>query len=110
MNRFLRSACPAVMLMAAPAATCIVSQPALAQAADPAVTQIEGFYAALTASMKSGGTTKSRYEKLNPAVKKVFNLPAMTATAVGPSFVGLPDADKKALIDAFSRMTIADYA
>jgi phospholipid transport system substrate-binding protein len=110
MNRFLRSACAVLMLMAAPAATLIVSRPALAQAADPAVTQIEGFYAALTASMKSGGTAKSRYEKLKPAVEKAFDLPAMTATAVGPSFAGLPDADKKALIDAFSRMTVADYA
>ena len=34
----------------------------------------------------------------------------MTATAVGPSWASLSDADQKALIDAFSRMTIANYA
>ena len=34
----------------------------------------------------------------------------MTATAVGPGFAALPDADKKALTEAFSRMTIANYA
>ncbi len=34
----------------------------------------------------------------------------MTAVAVGPSFAGLPDADKKALIEAFTRMTVANYA
>ena len=110
MNRFLRSACAALMLMAAPAATLIVSRPALAQAADPASAQVQGFYDVLLAAMKSGGTAKSRYEKLKPAVEKAFDLPAMTATAVGPSFASLPDADKKALTDALSRMTIANYA
>ena len=34
----------------------------------------------------------------------------MTATAVGPAWAALSDADKKALIDAFTRMTIANYA
>jgi phospholipid transport system substrate-binding protein len=110
MIRFLRSACAALMLIAAPAATLIVSAPALAQAADPASAQVQEFYDALLASMKSGGTAKSRYEKLKPAVEKAFDLPAMTAIAVGPSFAALPDADKKALTEAFSRMTIANYA
>ena len=110
MTRFLRSVCAAVMLVSAPVAVLVLPQPVLAQAADPASAQIQGFYDALLASMKSGGTAKSRYEKLKPAVEKAFDLPAMTATAVGPSFASLPDADKKALTEAFSRMTIANYA
>ena len=72
--------------------------------------QVQGFYDALTASMKSGGTAKSRYDKLKPAVEKAFDLPAMTATAVGPSWATISAADKKALTDAFARMTIANYA
>jgi phospholipid transport system substrate-binding protein len=110
MTRFLRSVCAALMLAAAPVAALILPQPVLAQAADPASAQVQGFYDALLASMKSGGTAKSRYEKLKPAVEKAFDLPAMTATAVGPSFASMPDADKKALTEAFSRMTIANYA
>ena len=110
MKRFLRSVCAAVMLMAGPAAVLVLPQPVLAQAADPAAAQVQGFYDALVASMKSGGTAKSRYEKLKPAVEKTFDLSAMTATAVGPSFATLPEADKKALTEAFSRMTIANYA
>jgi len=110
MNRFLRSACAALMLTVAPAATCIVSQPALAQAGDSASAQVQGFYDALLASMKSGGSAKSRFEKLKPAVEKAFDLSAMTATAVGPGWASLSEADKKALTDAFSRMTIANYA
>ena len=58
-----------------------------AQAADPAVEQIQGFYDALTASMKSGGTTKSRYDRLRPAIEKAFDLPAMTAIAIGTGLV-----------------------
>ena len=84
--------------------------PVKAQAADPAVTQVQDFYDALTASMKSGGTVKSRFDKLKPAVEKVFDLEGMTAIAVGPAWASASDADKKALIDAFSRMTIANYA
>jgi len=110
MTRFLRSVCAAVMLASAPVATLVLPQPVLAQAADPASAQVQGFYDALLASMKSGGTAKSRYEKLKPAVEKAFDLPAMTATAVGPGFASMPDADKKALTEAFSRMTIANYA
>ncbi len=110
MIRILKSSCMALALAAAPIGLVLTPQPALAQAADPASAQIQGFYDALLASMKSGGTAKSRYDRLKPAVEKAFDLPAMTATAVGPGWASMSDADKKALIDAFARMTIANYA
>jgi phospholipid transport system substrate-binding protein len=110
MKAILKPALAVLMLTAAPALTAVQTLPVQAQAADPAVDQVQGFYDALLASMKSGGTAKSRYEKLKPAVEKAFDLPAMTATAVGPTWASTSDADKKALVDAFSRMTIANYA
>src|SRR3954466_3818713 len=110
MKNVLKPIFTALLLAAAPALTAVQTLSVMAQAADPAVTQVQGFYDALQASMKSGGTAKSRYEKLKPAVEKTFDLSAMTATAVGPSWASLSDADKKALTDAFSRMTVADYA
>ena len=110
MNRVLKSVSVALMLAAAPVLTAIETQPVQAQATDPAAAQVQGFYDVLLASMKAGGSAKSRYEKLKPAVEKAFDLPAMTATAIGPTWASLSDADKKALIDAFSRMTIANYA
>ena len=110
MNRILKNLSLALLLAGAPAAVMLETAPAQAQATDPAVAQIQGFYDALIASMKSGGTTKSRYEKLKPAVEKAFDLQAMTATAIGPSWATASDADKRALIDAFTRMTIANYA
>jgi phospholipid transport system substrate-binding protein len=110
MSRIFKSFAVALMLAAAPAALTIPSQPAQAQAADPAAAQVQGFYDTLIAAMKMGGSAKGRYDKLRPAVEKAFDLPAMTATAVGPSFATMSDADKKALTDAFTRMTVANYA
>jgi len=110
MKAVLKPMLAALMLTAAPALTAVQTLPVQAQAADPAVGQVQGFYDVLLASMKSGGSVKSRYDKLKPAVEKTFDLSAMTATAVGPSWASLSDADKKALTDAFSRMTISNYA
>ena len=110
MKAILKPVLAALLVAAAPAFVAMETVAAEAQAADPAVDQVQAFYDALQASMKSGGTAKSRYEKLKPAVEKAFDLPAMTATAVGPSWASASDADKKALVDAFSRMTIANYA
>src|SRR6185437_11650430 len=100
----------AMALAGAPILAAAPLQPVQAQAADPAVAQVQGFYAALQASMKAGGSAKSRYDKLKPAVEKAFDLQAMTAASVGPAWASASDADKKALVDAFSRMTIANYA
>jgi phospholipid transport system substrate-binding protein len=115
MNHIWKPVCLGLLLAAAPAGLAITARPALAQSAtgkadDPAVSQIQDFYDALVASMKAGGTAKSRYDKLKPAVEKAFDLQAMTAAAVGPSFAAMSDADKKALVDAFTRMTVANYA
>ena len=110
MRRILKAVSVAALMAVAPAVLIFPVSPAMAQGADPAVSQVQGFYDALTASMKSGGTTKSRYEKLKPAVEKAFALTAMTATAVGPTFATMSEADKKALTEAFTKMTIANYA
>ena len=84
--------------------------PAQAQPSDPAALSVQNFYDALIASMKSGGTAKSRYDKLKPAVEQNFDLAGMTALSVGPTWASVSAADQKALVDAFERMTIANYA
>jgi phospholipid transport system substrate-binding protein len=110
MNRVLKNLSLVLVLAGTPAAFVLETSQVRAQAADPAVAQIQGFYDALTASMKSGGSAKSRFEKLRPAVERAFDLQAMTETAVGPSWASASEADRKALVDAFTRMTVADYA
>ena len=86
----------------------MAAMPAFAQT-DPAVVTVQGFYDALVAQMKKGGSARGRYDMLKPAVEKAFDIPGMTAVSVGPDFASLSEADKKALNDAFERMTIASY-
>jgi phospholipid transport system substrate-binding protein len=104
MNRPAKAFCLLFLVSAAAA-------PAQAESAsDPAVTSVQNFYDALTAAMKSGGSAKSRYDKLKPAVEQDFDLSSMTALSVGPTWSSISAADQKALTDAFERMTIANYA
>jgi phospholipid transport system substrate-binding protein len=110
MSGILKNLSLVLVLAGTPAALVLETGQVRAQAADPAVAQVQGFYDALTTSMKSGGSAKSRFEKLRPAVERAFDLQAMTETSVGPSWASASDADKKALVDAFTRMTVADYA
>ncbi len=84
--------------------------PAQAQPSDPSALAVQNFYDALVASMKAGGTAKTRYDKLKPAVELDFDLPGMTALSMGPSWASISAADQKSLVDAFERMTIANYA
>jgi phospholipid transport system substrate-binding protein len=79
---------------------------------EPAARQIQSFSETLTDSMKQArqlGIT-GRYNKLKPAVEQTFDLSTMTQLAVGPSWSSIPAADQKALVQAFERMTIANYA
>jgi phospholipid transport system substrate-binding protein len=100
----------AVLAIAAALLVFTAVPPAGAQPSDPAAGSVQNFYDALIASMKSGGTAKSRYEKLKPAVEQDFDLPGMTALSVGPTWASISAADQKSLVDAFERMTIANYA
>jgi phospholipid transport system substrate-binding protein len=101
-----------IRMLTALAAALLVSTATLpAQAADDAAAlSVQNFYDALTASMKAAGTSKSRFDKLKPAVEQDFDLTGMTALSVGPSWASISAADQKTLIDAFERMTIANYA
>jgi phospholipid transport system substrate-binding protein len=98
------------ILLAAALVMSAAALPVRAQPSDPAALAVQNFYDALTASMKAGGSAKSRFEKLKPAVEQDFDLAGMTALSVGPSWASIAAADQKSLVDAFERMTIANYA
>lgn len=79
---------------------------------DPAVQTVQGFYDALLDTMKHGKELglNGRYEKLKPAVEQAYDLADMTKIVVGASWSTLSASDQQALIAAFQRMTIANYA
>ena len=80
--------------------------------ADPAVHEIEAFYTVLVDTMKRGQQLglEGRYRELKPAAEAAFDLPGMAKLSVGPSWATISESDRKALIDAFERVTIASYA
>jgi phospholipid transport system substrate-binding protein len=96
----------ALLLMLAPPVRAAETAP------DPAVQQIEMFYAVLVDTMKEGPKLgiQGRYRKLAPVTKETFDIPAMAQLSVGPAWQMLSEMDRKAIIDAFERMTIANYA
>jgi phospholipid transport system substrate-binding protein len=85
---------------------------AASDAADPAVTKIRVFYDTLLTVMQQADKlgTRGRYDKLAPAVQTTFDLPAMTRIAVGPGWNSISPEQQTALVENFSRMTIATYA
>ncbi len=85
---------------------------AMSRAAVPAVDIIKGFYDTLLAVMQQAKTLglKGRYEKLDPAIRKAFNLPLMTRLSVGPDWVKLSPEEQKSLTAAFSDLSISTYA
>lgn len=110
MNRIFKAVSVGLMLgVAAPVALTVSIAPAFAQA-DAGIATAQDFHDALTAAMKSGGTAKSRYAKLKPAIDKDFDIAGMTAVVVGSSWASMSEADKKALTEAFGRVMTAEYA
>jgi phospholipid transport system substrate-binding protein len=87
-----------------------ICAPALAQ--DPAAEKIQSFYSTLLDTMKRGPELgmQGRYRALEPAVDAAFDVPAMMQFIVGPGWAGMSEQDKSALIAAFRRLTIANYA
>ncbi|MGH6876110.1 MAG: ABC transporter substrate-binding protein [Rhizomicrobium sp.] len=83
-----------------------------AQAQDPAAEKIQSFYDTLLDTMKRGPELgmQGRYRALEPAVDAAFDIPAMMQFIVGPGWAAMNEQDKSALIAAFRRMTIANYA
>jgi len=85
---------------------------ARADAPDPATPAVQGFYATLLECMKGGKTlgAQGRYDKLKPVIERTFDLSTMVRYAVGPAWSTTSAEDQKALTDAFTRMTVAQYA
>ena len=79
---------------------------------DPAIDRAKTYCDALLETMKVAKTTpvKKRYDRLEPVVRAMFDLPAMTRIAVGPAWTTMDAKDQQAIVDAFSRFTVSTYA
>jgi len=89
-----------------------VAQSAHAAAADPAATQVRTLSDALLKSMRAGSAESmtERYRTLEPVIEETFALPLVTRLAVGPEWTNFSPEQQKAVIAAFTRFTVANYA
>lgn len=86
--------------------------PAAPAAADTPTQIINDYNGLLLKAMKSGKTLgyKGRFDLLEPGVDSTFNIALMTQASVGTYWDSMTKAQRQALIDAFRRFTIANYA
>ena len=73
---------------------------------------VERFHGVLLSVMKSASTSKTieRYSILEPAIEKAFNLPFMMRIIAGSRWKKASQKEKKDLVVAFKRMSVATYA
>ncbi len=73
---------------------------------------VENFHAELLSVMKDAKTLgfKGRYDRLAPAVTGTFHLRLMTQITSGSHWRKAAEADKQALVSAFSKVSIGTYA
>src|ERR1700722_219579 len=89
-----------------------LADPAYAVVSDPAASQVQTLTASLLQSMHAGPAEPmtERYRRLEPVIYQVIGLRIMTRLAVGPDWTNFSPEQQNALIAAFSRFTIANYA
>jgi phospholipid transport system substrate-binding protein len=73
---------------------------------------VRGFYGALLGTMQAGPSLgpNGRYQRLAPAVARVFDIPLMARLATGPGWTGLSPGEQQQVVAAFGRYVAATYA
>ena len=85
-------------------------QPAFA--AGDAKGTIDSFDASLLDVMKNAEKLgyKGRFDKFEPVITKIYDLPLMTRISVGPQWTTLTPDQQTKVIEAFKQLSIATYA
>jgi phospholipid transport system substrate-binding protein len=87
------------------------SVPALALGTGGADT-VRSLYDTLLTTMRNGPALgpRGRYGRIEPIVRRVFDIPLMTRLAVGPEWAGLNETQRQQVSQAFVRYIAAVYA
>jgi len=82
-----------------------------AAVSDPAAAPVHTLTDSLLKSMHAGSTlsTTERFKQLEPVIQQVFAMPLVTRLAVGPEWANFSPDQQKALIEAYTRFTVANY-
>jgi phospholipid transport system substrate-binding protein len=108
----MRSMTPKFMMLLCALLLMAAADSAYGDVSDPAAIQVQTLNAALLKSMQAGRAESmtDRYRSLEPVIKQVFGLPLMTRLSVGPEWASFSPEQQNALVAAFSRYTVANYA
>jgi phospholipid transport system substrate-binding protein len=73
---------------------------------------VRGLYDALLSTMKNGRILgqSGRFTKLEPIIRRSFDMPSMARLSVGPSWAGLGEAQRQQVTESFGRYISAIYA
>jgi phospholipid transport system substrate-binding protein len=73
---------------------------------------VQGLYDALLATMKSGRSLgqSGRFARLEPVIRRTFDIPTMARLSVGSSWVTLSEVQRQQVIESFGRYVSAIYA
>src|SRR5262245_20301704 len=73
---------------------------------------VHGLYEALLGTMKSGRSLgqSGRFARLEPVIRRSFDIPTMARLSVGSSWVTLSEAQRQQVIESFGRYISAIYA
>ena len=73
---------------------------------------MQGLYDTLLNTMKNGRILgqSGRFAKLEPVIRRSFDIPAMARLSVGPSWAGLNEAQRQQMTESFGRYISAVYA
>lgn len=99
-----------VLLVSLPAAPLRAEEAETGSAAARAV--VERFYASLQEVMQHGPHLgyQGRYDRLDPVIRQVYDLPFLSAKTLGRHWKDLSDQDRERWVSTFSRLTVSTYA
>jgi phospholipid transport system substrate-binding protein len=89
-----------------------VADSAFAARSDPAVAHVRTLNESLLKSTRAARAKSmaARYRKLQPVIEQVFASPLATHLAVDLDWATLSSQQQRAMIAAYTRLTIANYA
>lgn len=89
-----------------------IAAPAMAQAPDAARAPVQSLSDALIGIMKGGAKLglAGRAAQIGPVVDRSFDLALMARLCVGPAWTAATPADRAAVVAAFRRLTVNEYA
>ena len=73
---------------------------------------VQGLYDVLLSTMKNGRTLgqSGRFTKLEPVIRRTFDIPSMARLSVGSSWASLTEAQRQQITESFGRYISAIYA